>query len=169
MNEISRKLTRRHVIQSMGAVGLSAALPAPLNAAAAELSCEHVVCRPIPSTGEIVPAAGVGTNRFGAAGVSKAKELLTTMYELGGRVIDTAAMYGDSEAVIGEALEQLGLREQLFVATKFNAAGAQFRGPLSSPKPGEISAADSFERSLNGCGQSVSICYSLISSAVLSL
>ena len=35
------------------------------------------------------------------------------MSELGGSVIDTAAAYGDSEALIGQALESLGTRQAL--------------------------------------------------------
>ncbi len=149
MSNKDRQLTRRNVIQAMGVAGLGAALPAQIRAATAQPSCGEILCRPIPSTGEVIPAAGVGTNRFGAAGVDTAKDVLKEMYELGGRVIDTAALYGDSEAVIGTALEQLGLRDQMFVATKFNAPGAQFRGGIASPKPGEVNASDSFARSLD--------------------
>ncbi len=142
-------LSRRSVLQVIGAAGLGAVLPVPSGAVAAGLSCDEIVCRQIPSTGETMPVVGVGTNRFGTAGVDVAKDVLQTMYDMGGRVIDTAAMYGDSEAVIGEALSQLSFGDDMFIATKFNAAGAQFSGPLSSPKPGEISATDSFERSLD--------------------
>jgi aryl-alcohol dehydrogenase-like predicted oxidoreductase len=45
------------------------------------------------------------------------------MHELGASVIDTAAAYGDSEALIGDALAALGLREQMFLATKLTADG----------------------------------------------
>jgi aryl-alcohol dehydrogenase-like predicted oxidoreductase len=45
------------------------------------------------------------------------------MSELGGTVIDTAASYGDSEALIGDALAQLGTRERMFIATKLVAGG----------------------------------------------
>jgi aryl-alcohol dehydrogenase-like predicted oxidoreductase len=45
------------------------------------------------------------------------------MNELGGSVIDTAAAYGDSEALIGDALAALGIRDRMFLATKLTADG----------------------------------------------
>jgi aryl-alcohol dehydrogenase-like predicted oxidoreductase len=63
--------------------------------------------------------------------------LLKRMHELGGSVIDTAAMYGDSEAVIGKALAELGIRKQMFIATKFNAEGARCRDRHQGPHPRE--------------------------------
>ena len=45
------------------------------------------------------------------------------MAELGGTVIDTAAAYGDSEALIGDALADLGTRARMFLATKLVADG----------------------------------------------
>lgn len=143
------KLSRRQLLQ-MGAVsGVGMTLPGMIGAVAAALSCDDVVCRQIPSTGETLPVIGVGTNRFGPAGVSTVKDVISKMYEMGGRVIDTAALYRDSEAVIGQALGELGLKDKMFLATKFNAAGAQFSGPRGAPQPDEVSAADSFERSLD--------------------
>ncbi|MBT8098197.1 MAG: aldo/keto reductase [Gammaproteobacteria bacterium] len=142
----SRVKSRREFIQMAGAAGLGLTLGLP--ARAASLSCDDVLCRQIPSTGDALPVIGVGTNRFGQAGVETVKQLLLEMIESGGRVIDTAAIYGDSEAVIGQALSDLKLHQKMFVATKFNAAGARFSGPRGAPRSGEISAADSFERSL---------------------
>ena len=54
-------------------------------------------------------------------------------------MIDTAAAYGDSEAIIGEALASLKLRERMFLATKLtaNEAGSSTRD-----------AEQSFNRSL---------------------
>jgi len=130
-----RNISRRQALQAGGAAGLGLALPGLANAAVGDLSCEDIVCRAIPSSGETLPVMGVGTNRFGQAGVASVKQVLTTMYEMGGRVIDTAAIYGSSEAVIGQALAELGLQDEMFVATKFNASG-------------EVAGIDSFERSL---------------------
>jgi len=50
------------------------------------------------------------------------------MSELGGSVIDTAAAYGDSEALIGEALESLGTHEQDVHCNQ--ARGQRIRRPL---------------------------------------
>jgi aryl-alcohol dehydrogenase-like predicted oxidoreductase len=78
------------------------------------------------------------------------RDVLKRMYDLGGSVIDTAAMYGDSEAVIGKALVELGIRPRMFIATKFNAEGAQRSGAPSSTPQATVSAAAeaSFEHAL---------------------
>ena len=47
--------------------------------------------------------------------------------ELGGKVMDTAMIYGTSEAVIGEIAQGLDIRDQLFFATKTDIRG-QLRG-----------------------------------------
>ena len=149
MSNEFEKISRRRVLQAGAVAGMGLTLPGLASVAAADFSCDDLICRQIPSTGEALPVIGVGTNRFGPAGVATVKELLTRMYEMGGRVIDTAAIYGDSEAVIGQALSDLGLQDKMFVATKFNAAGARFSGPRSAPRPNEVSAIESFERSLD--------------------
>src|SRR5690606_17887891 len=88
-------------------------------------------------SGEQVPVIGVGTNQFGRADDAVVKAVLERMHALGGRVIDTAAGYGESEAVIGRALADLELADEMFIATKFNAEGGRGIGGMPS-----------FERSL---------------------
>ena len=63
------------------------------------------------------------------------------MSELGGSVIDTAAAYGDSEALIGDALGALGIRPRMFLATKLTAGGL-----FSGQDGGESSFHRSLER-----------------------
>ena len=140
MNHKSKHVTRRQLLQAGAATGLDLTLPG-LAGAAVNFACSDVICRQIPSSGEALPVIGVGTNRFGQAGVATVKEVLARMYEVGGRVIDTAAVYGDSEVVIGQALQELDLQDKMFVATKFNTAGAG--------RSNDVSAAESFERSLD--------------------
>jgi diketogulonate reductase-like aldo/keto reductase len=43
--------------------------------------------------------------------------------QAGGRVVDSSPMYGSSEAVAGDLIAQLGLRERLFIATKVWTSG----------------------------------------------
>lgn len=131
-----RKLSRRQVIKGGAVTGLSLALPGLASAAELDLSCDDMICRRIPKTSETLPVIGIGTNRFGPAGLESVTDVLAAMYDLGGRVIDTAAMYGGSEEVIGQALRDLELQDQMFVATKFNATG-------------NVAGLESFERSLN--------------------
>lgn len=149
MAKTSHSISRRQAIKAGVAAGLGMAVPGLVGAASGESACGEVICRNIPKTGEKLPVIGVGTNRFGSAGVDAVKEVLASMHESGGQVIDTAALYRGSEEVIGQALDELGLQEDFFVATKFNAAGAQFNGPMGKPGADEITAAASFERSLN--------------------
>ncbi len=88
---------------------LSAADPLPLNR------------KPIPSSREMVPVVGLGTNNFDvgdAADIAARKEVLQGMPQLGGAVVDTAPLYGRSEAVIGGIVADLGNRDKLFIATK---------------------------------------------------
>ncbi len=79
---------------------------------------EHMIRKAIPSTGELVPVIGLGTNRYGQRERDELKAALERFHELGGTVIDTAPMYGRSEAVLGDLIADLGIREDLFIATK---------------------------------------------------
>jgi aryl-alcohol dehydrogenase-like predicted oxidoreductase len=115
------------------ATGMLASLPATVLGQPAD----NVITRPIPSSGEHVPVVGVGTNQFGRTDYDAVKAVLERMHALGGRVIDTAAVYGGSEAAIGRALGELNLRDEMFIATKFNAEGGRGIGGMPS-----------FERSL---------------------
>lgn len=78
--------------------------------------------RPIPSTGEMIPIIGLGTNRYGVGDDESARvplrDALKRFAQLGGTVIDTAPMYRSSESVLGDLVTDLGLRDGLFVATK---------------------------------------------------
>ena len=131
-------LTRRQVLQAVVTTGVGATLSLPLAAADAP----SLITRAIPSTGERLPVMGIGTNAFRDANFAELRAVLKRMHELGGRVIDTAALYGESEGVIGRALAELGLGKQMFLATKFNAPG------IGNWRPEQISAEDSFERSV---------------------
>ena len=83
--------------------------------------------RPIPSSGETIPIVGLGTNRYGvdatAAARAPLRAALQRFAELGGTVIDTAPMYRTSESVLGDLLAELGIRDELFVATKTDRDG----------------------------------------------
>jgi diketogulonate reductase-like aldo/keto reductase len=46
------------------------------------------------------------------------REVLAEFVRLGGRLVDSSPMYGRSEEVIGDLATELGIREQLFIATK---------------------------------------------------
>lgn len=87
-----------------------------------------VIRKPIPSTGELLPVVGLGSwITFNltpdSADWGPARQVLKLFHEAGGRVIDTAPSYQRSEAFIGEALRDLKLTDDIFIATKVNVAG----------------------------------------------
>jgi aryl-alcohol dehydrogenase-like predicted oxidoreductase len=85
-----------------------------------------IITKTIPSTGESLPAIGLGTDAFYRAEQAAIRAELERMVELGGTVVDTSSDYGDSEALIGEAVSASGLRSRLFLATKLTASGGLF-------------------------------------------
>ncbi len=90
--------------------------------------------RKIPSTGEEIPAVGLGTwqvfdaDRGGnadAAARAPLREVLARFVAAGGKMIDSSPMYGSAESVAGDLVAELGLRERLFVATKVWTRGRE--------------------------------------------
>ncbi len=107
------KISRREFSKAgLGALSLA------VMGRAAVAGPEHMIRKAIPSTGELVPVIGLGTNRYGQRERDELKAALERFHELGGTVIDTAPMYGRSEAVLGDLIADLGIREDLFIATK---------------------------------------------------
>ena len=85
--------------------------------------------RMIPSTREALPAVGLGTwQAFDVAGdaaaTAEARETVKALVAAGGRVIDSSPMYGSAESVAGQAVQELGVRDRVFVATKVWTEGA---------------------------------------------
>jgi aryl-alcohol dehydrogenase-like predicted oxidoreductase len=114
-------LTRRDLLK-LGAGAAAGALTGGAQAAAA------LVTRAIPSSGERVPVVGIGTNRYrtgSEADIAPLRETLKTFAAAGGKLIDTAPMYGSSEVVLGQLIAGLGIRKQLFLATKVYSSGRQ--------------------------------------------
>jgi len=112
-------LTRREFAIAGGAAML--ALPAAAQDAAP-------LARAIPSSGERLPAVGLGTayvfNTNDTVTRQKASAVLQALIAGGGRLVDTSSVYGDAEAVLGEAIVPAGLRDKLFIATKLEAPDA---------------------------------------------
>jgi diketogulonate reductase-like aldo/keto reductase len=84
--------------------------------------------KPIPSSGEILPAIGAGTwQTFDvgdhAAARAALRQVLGIFVQNGGRVLDSSPMYGSSESVLGDLVAELGLRERRFMATKVWTSG----------------------------------------------
>ena len=114
------RLTRRTVLHGALSLGVSVLIGRAAQALAESVALP-LIRKTIPSSGEPLPAIGLGTDSFRDAVREEIRAELQRLPELGGTVIDTAAAYGDSEALIGSALESLGTRAKMFLATKLVA------------------------------------------------
>lgn len=125
----SRNVGRRAFLRDLTAWGVSALLWT--GRAAAAQGPLHV--RPVPSTGEMLPAVGLGswiTFNVGNDRVARdsCADVMREFFAAGGRLIDSSPMYGSSQDVIGYGLERLGKPAALFAADKvWTSPGA--RGP----------------------------------------
>ncbi len=101
---------RRLLVLGLGLPGVASGQPAPL------------LTRTIPSSGERLPAVGLGTwltfhvALGNAAAMARRREVLAQFLAGGGRVVDSSPMYAQAEAVLGELLPRADPR--LFAATK---------------------------------------------------
>ena len=89
-----------------------------------------IMSRKIPSTGEEIPAVGLGTWQVFDAGNDAAaraplRAVLAAFSESGGKMIDSSPMYGSAESVAGDLVAELGLRDKLFIATKVWTGGRE--------------------------------------------
>ena len=89
-----------------------------------------MLARRIPSTGEELPAIGIGTWQTFDVGSSEAgraplEDVLREFVAAGGRVIDSSPMYGRSEEVVGDLAAKLNIRPKLFMATKVWTTGRE--------------------------------------------
>ncbi len=99
------------------------------------------IFKAIPSTGQMLPAVGLGTNAFREDILDQLREGLRHFASAGATMIDTAAVYGESEQVIGRLAAELKLRDRLFIATKITTGG----GSGAHTQPG---GRNSLDRSL---------------------
>lgn len=88
-----------------------------------------LITRPIPSTGEPLPAVGLGTaavfDTAGAGTLQSARAVVRALIDDGGTVIDTASSYGDAERILGDVIGPSGLRNKIFIATKLESADVE--------------------------------------------
>ncbi|MEX0900981.1 MAG: aldo/keto reductase [Gammaproteobacteria bacterium] len=118
-------ITRRALLKGSLVAGVALALGTARNAFASG-NGSGLITKAIPASGERIPVIGIGTARrfdVGPDAPERAvlREVLRQLPKLGGTLVDTAPSYGRAETVIGELIEELGNREQLFIATKVGA------------------------------------------------
>ncbi|HUP52380.1 MAG TPA: aldo/keto reductase [Longimicrobiales bacterium] len=126
-----RMLSRRRALE-LGAGALAAATfspsllasPRPTGArSGATAPQEDLILKRIPRSGEQIPAIGMGTWQTFDVGSNPSEraallEVLRSFHRLGGRVIDSSPMYGNSEEVFGDLAVESGLSGDFWVATK---------------------------------------------------
>ena len=103
----------------------------------------QLVTRAIPSSGELLPAVGLGTaqvfNTADDATRQKAAAVVQALIANGGRLIDTASTYRDAEVVLGDVIAPPGLRDKLFIATKIEAPdNAELKRSLARLKTAKV-------------------------------
>jgi aryl-alcohol dehydrogenase-like predicted oxidoreductase len=101
---------------------------ATLLAPRARAQSPEILTRAVPSTGERLPPVGLGTAQVFDVGdettKQKADAVLQALIAGGGRLVDTASVYGEAEVVIGDVAARAHSREKLFLATKLEAPDA---------------------------------------------
>jgi diketogulonate reductase-like aldo/keto reductase len=111
------KLSRRDVLRAAAVTAVSGG---------GAMGAERMRTRPIPRTHEPVPAIGMGTWRtFDTAERTALVEVVRTLLDAGGAVIDSSPMYGRSETTVGEVLGDLGAGKRPFLATKVWTSGKE--------------------------------------------
>ena len=111
------------MLKLLAGTPLMAAMPAA-HAAATPLK------RPIPRTGELLHAVGLGTWQTfdvggDATGRAEAREVLSRFVAAGGQMVDSSPMYASSESVVGDLAAELGVEKSLFLATKVWTTGRE--------------------------------------------
>jgi aryl-alcohol dehydrogenase-like predicted oxidoreductase len=114
-------ISRRSLLGSLAALPLVGT-----RAFAADPSASALHARVIAGANDAVPVIGIGTARryaeaSGEEQLAPLRASIARFAALGGKVIDTAPSYGKAEAVVGQLVEELGVRDKLFLATKVGA------------------------------------------------
>jgi aryl-alcohol dehydrogenase-like predicted oxidoreductase len=139
--------SRRRVLAVTAGAALAAVLARyPRTARATE---EPLRTRTIPHGGEPLPVVGIGTAivfdfENDSMKYAERRQIIETLVAGGGRLIDTAYSYGRAEDRLGEIVADLGVREKLFLATKFSynvdraAAAASLQASLRRLKTNRV-------------------------------
>ena len=117
-------ISRRRVLAAGAAASIAALLARIPHAAQAT---EPLRTRPIPHSGELLPVVGIGTAIIfdfenDAVKYAERRQVIQALVAGGGRLIDTAHAYGRAEDRLGDVVADLGMREKLFLATKYSFA-----------------------------------------------
>ena len=100
-------LTRRDLIKNAAGIAAGASLPRSL------LGQAPLNMTTIPSSGQQVPAIGIGCRNYRGSLNSEEipvfRETFATFHRGGGKVIDTSPNYGNSEEIVGHIMNEQGI------------------------------------------------------------
>jgi len=124
------RITRRRAVKLVGAGAASLVLPIQASRGQAASETSAMLKRTIPSSGEKLSVIGLGTWNVFDVNLTADKEaqlgeVLSLFVKLGGQMIDSSPMYGRAEEVVGSLTGKLGLRDNVFLATKVWTRGKQ--------------------------------------------
>lgn len=141
------RMTRRSCLKLGLATGAALSLPPSLLWAAD--AQRPLITRAIPSSGEQLPAIGLGSSATFAQlarsdELAELRQVMQALVTHGGTVFDTAPSYGASEQVAGDIAADLDITDRIFWATKVNAAGRG--GGKADPAAARAQIESSFEK-----------------------
>ena len=141
--------TRRQFIGQSAVLAGSALLGTSWMSLARAASEGKMLTRTIPSSGESVPAIGMGTSGSfeitqGSPEYTALREVLKRFFDGGATLIDTAPTYSNAEDILGPLLDDAKLRPKAFIATKLSGVSGraeglkQFQGSLKSLRTDKV-------------------------------
>jgi len=125
------EIDRRRFMQGAGAIGLSASLGGLMPGVAQgalRKDVPDIIRKQVPSTGEAIPAVGLGSWITFNVGNDMAlrdqcADVVSAFFNAGGRMIDSSPMYGSAQEVIGYCLDKLGAHDRVFSTDKVWTSG----------------------------------------------
>ena len=141
---ISRREWIRRTAATGAALGVTPSIAHAIRTGALQQGTLHK--KAIPSSGEMIPVIGLGSSATFATvarsdEMAALKEVFRAMADRGATLFDTAPGYGVSEQVAGQIVNELGLADRMFWATKVNAAPRGPGGPGGGGRKAEPAAA----------------------------
>ena len=126
--------SRRDVLRLGAGAGAALALGPNVLACSPSVVEEGMLRKMIPSSGERIPAIGLGTSSSFSSAARTPEEhadlvaVMRMFTDLGGTLIDTAPSYGTSEVVLGELIREVGNADLIFMATKLRGVEGREEG-----------------------------------------
>ena len=115
-------ISRRNLLKSAAGIATGATLPRHL------LAQNALNTTTIPSSGQQIPSVGMGCRNYrgsmDSGEMTAFRETFAAFHKGGGKVIDTSPNYGNSEEIIGRIMNEQGIRDDLWLATKVDREDA---------------------------------------------